>query len=371
MITALAGTVVVAGPAGPALAADGQSAIVMPGLNLMIARQNDGTSTWTTQTIADGVYGAASVALESNGNTVVAAVYEEAGPDRGTLYYFWQPAGGTTWQRQQVSALAAVVPNQEVSISSQTKTAADPTIDTEIVAQNATGTGSTFYWQQVGNPTWHSEAIPTASGTATMPFVSVDSQNTTVVSYTSSDGFGIARQVYGSTSWETVQDVRPGAVEYDVQAMDEPDGEIVVSGTENGSIGFFFNTTGAVSDWYGQNPGDVTQYAAMAMNTKESDITIAGFNPASQDGFCIATFTVAFGSTSWSENPCATQESAGAIPEDVQIAAQPSGWLAMAANDEDGEVNFYGKSPNSSSWSNEQVPSLGLSNFELPGLAAD
>ena len=374
LITALAGAAVVAGPVGPALASTGQVEIVTTnGSALLIARQADGTSTWKTQTVATGLYGQPAVAQESNGNTVIAAVYLPAGPERGTLYYFWQASGGTTWHRQQVSAYAAVAPNQAVSIAAQATLKSGEAINTEIVAQNATGTGSTLYWQTVGKSPWNTEAIPTVSGTATLPYISVDSQNTTVISYTSTDGFGIDRQKYGTTSWETVQDIRPGAVRDGVQAMDEPNGEIIVAATDSaGSISFYYNKTGAVSDWYGQNLGQyANQYVAMAMNTKESKITLAAFNPTFWDGQCVSTYTAAFGSTSWSEASCPADPGYGS-PEDVAITAQPSGYLAMTANASNGEVQFFGKSPSSSSWSDEQVSSLGGFNlFSLPGLTAD
>ncbi|HEV2638476.1 MAG TPA: hypothetical protein VGX23_25240 [Actinocrinis sp.] len=87
------------------------------------------------------------------------------------------------------------------------------------------------------------------------------------------------------------------------------------------------------------------------------------------DGQCVSTYTAAFGSTSWSYDSCAV-DSGYALPADLVIAAQPSGYLALATNDDSGRVEFYGKSPASgSTWSSGAVTAFGDGNFtEIPGL---
>lgn len=96
---------VTGGPAVPAYASANEVVIaVTAGSGLDVATQVNGS--WHVETVATGLYGQPSVAIESNGIIVIAAVFL-TGAYRGTLYYFWQAAGGTVWHRQQVSAKAA------------------------------------------------------------------------------------------------------------------------------------------------------------------------------------------------------------------------------------------------------------------------
>jgi hypothetical protein len=361
---------VTTGPAIPAEASSGEVVIaVTTGSGLQVGKQaND--SSWQIETVATGLYGQPSVAMESNGNIVIAAVFL-TGSDRGTLYYFWQAPGSTVWHRQQVSAVAAVAPLVPPSIAAQ-HGSAGAAADTVIVAQNATGTGSTYYWQQIGTAPWHTEAIPTVNGTAAAPYVSVDSQNTSVVSFATPKGFGLDRQAYASATWETVQEVYPGGARQGVQAADENDGRIVVSATTpvSDQLNFYWNTTGKVSGWVGQNlPWQADDQSAMAVNAAEHNVTIAAYDPSFSSGECISTYTQDDGSTAWHRQADVTCPGWGGNA-DVAIAAQSSGGLVMTSIDSSGVVDFYAEAPGGSTWSVTRITGIPFP-MDTPAIAAN
>jgi len=361
---------VAAGPAIPAEASSGEVVIaVATGSGLQVGKQiND--SPWQTQTVATGLYGQPSVAIESNGNIVIAAVFL-TGSYRGTLYYFWQAPGSTVWHRQQVSAKAAAAPLVPPSIAAQ-RINPGAAADTVIVAQNATGTGSAYYWQQIGTAPWHTEAIPTVNGTATAPNVSVDSQNTSVVSFATPKGFGLDRQAYASATWETVQEVYPGGARQGVQAADENDGRIVVSATTpvSDQLNFYWNSTGKVSGWAGQNlPWQADDQSAMAVNAAEHNVTIAAYDPSFSSGECISTYTQDDGSSSWHRQAYITCPGWGGNA-DVAIAAQSSGGLVMTSIDSSDVVDFYAAAPGGSTWSVTRITGISFP-MDTPAIAAN
>ena len=361
---------ITAAPAGPAEASSGQVVIaVATGTKLEIARQANGAP-WQIENVASGLYGQPSVALESNGITVIAAVFL-TGPYRGTLYYFWQASGGTVWHRQQVSAKAGAAPLVPPSIAAQ-RINPGAAADTVIVAQNATGTGSTYYWQQIGTGPWHSEAIPTVNGTATAPYVTVDAQNTSVVGFATPKGFGLDRQAYGATIWETVQEVYPGSARQGVEAADENDGRIVVSATTpvSSQLNFYWNTTGKVHDWHGQNlPWQADDQSAMAVNGTEHNLTVAAYDPSFSSGECISTYTQDDGSSAWHRQAYIACPGWGGNA-DVAIAAQSSGGLVMTSIDSSDVVDFYSAAPGGSTWSQTRITGISVP-MDTPAIAAN
>jgi hypothetical protein len=368
-LVAVAATVLV--PAVPAAAATGEVVIaVSTGSAIQLAKKPDDSSTWTVQKVASGLYGQPSVALESNGITVVAAIFE-TGTDRGTLYYFWQAAGGTVWHRQQVSAIAAAAPLVPPSIAGQ-KVIAGQSADTIIVAQNAAGTGSTYYWQAIGTTPWRAEAIPTVNGTASAPYVTVDSDNTSVVSFATPRGFGFDRQAYGASSWETVQEVYPGFPEQGVEAADENDGRIVVSATETGdsALDFFYNGTGSVHDWFHQYlSSDADDQSSMAVNSAEHSVTMAAYDPSWSSGECVSTYTQTDGSSAWHKQAYVACPGIGGNA-DVAIAAQSNGGLVMAAIDSSLQVEFAAEAAGGTKWTTTLIPSISFA-FNTPAIAAN
>jgi hypothetical protein len=368
--TALAAAFAAAGRAGPAAASSGEVVIaVTAGAGLQVGEQTN-DSPWQIETVATGLYGQPSVAIESNGNIVIAAVFL-TGSYRGTLYYFWQAPGSTVWHRQQVSAEAGVAPLVPPSIAAQ-RLNPGAVADTVIVAQNATGTGSTYYWQQIGTGPWNSEAIPTFNGTATAPYVSVDSQNTSVVSFATPKGFGLDRQAYGASTWETVEEVYPGSARQGVEAADENDGRIVVSATTpvSDQLNFYWNTTGKVSDWYGQNlPWQSDDQSAMAVNATEHNVTIAAYDPSFSSGECISTYTQDDGSTAWHRQAYVACPGWGGNA-DVAIAAQSSGGLVMTSIDSSDVVDFYAEAPSGSTWSDARITGISYP-MDTPAIAAN
>jgi hypothetical protein len=359
-----------AGPAVPAEASSGEVVIaVTAGSGLDVAKQVNG-SPWQIEKVATGLYGQPSVAIESNGIIVIAAVFL-TGSYRGTLYYFWQASGSTVWHRQQVSAKAAAAPLVPPSIAAQ-RINPGAAANTVIVAQNATGTGSTYYWQQIGTGPWHAEAIPTVNGTATAPYVTVDSQNTSVVGFATPKGFGFDRQAYGAATWETVQEVYPGSARQGVEAADESDGRIVVSATTpvSGQLNFYWNTTGKVSGWHGQNlPWQADDQSAMAVNSTEHNVTIAAYDPSFSSGECISTYTQDDGSSAWHRQAYIACPGWGGNA-DVAMAAQSSGGLVMTSIDSSDVVDFYAEAPGGSTWSQTRITGISFP-MDTPAIAAN
>jgi len=360
---------VAGGPAVPAYASANEVVIaVTAGSGLDVATQVNGS--WRIETVATGLYGQPSVAIESNGIIVIAAVFL-TGSYRGTLYYFWQASGGTVWHRQQVSAKAGVAPLVPPSIAAQ-RINPGAAANTVIVAQNATGTGSTYYWQQIGTGPWHSEAIPTVNGTATGPYVTVDPQNTSVVSFATPKGFGLDRQAYGATTWKTVQEVYPGSARQGVQAADENDGRIVVSATTpvSSQLNFYWNITGSVHDWHGQNLAwQADDQSAMTVNSAEHNVTIAAYDPSFSSGECISTYTQDDGSSAWHRQAYLACPGWGGNA-DVAIAAQSSGGLAMTSIDSSDVVDFYAEAPGGSTWSQTRITGISFP-MDTPAIAAN
>jgi hypothetical protein len=361
---------VTAGPAVPAQASSGEVVIaVTAGSGLDVAKQING-SPWQIEKVAPGLYGQPSVAIESNGIIVIAAVFL-TGSYRGTLYYFWQASGSTVWHRQQVSAQAAAAPLVPPSIAAQ-RINPGAAANTVIVAQNATGTGSTYYWQQIGTGPWHSEAIPTVNGTATAPYVTVDAQNTSVVSFATPKGFGLDRQAYGATTWETRQEVYPGSARQGVEAADENDGRIVVSATTpvSSQLNFYWNTTGSVHDWHGQNLAwQADDQSAMAVNGTEHNVTIAAYDPSFSSGECISTYTQDDGSTAWHRQAYVFCPGWGGNP-DAAIAAQSSGGLVMTSIDSSDVVEYLWAAAGSSTWHEAQITGISYP-MDTPAIAAN
>lgn len=358
--------------AGPAAASSGQVVIAASTYTgIDVARQADGSPTWSVQQAGAGTYGSPAVAIASNGTIVVTAV-DLAGTDRGTLYYFWEAAGSTTWHREQVSAIGAAALYVTPSIASQTTIQSGTPISLAIVDQDQNDSGSTLYLEAFGAPTWSSEAIPTADGTATAPTVTEDANDTTVITYGTADGFGFDRLVYNTTSdWESIQDIDVGHSMSSMQAVDEVGGRIVASGTENGILWFFYNANGATNGWYGQDLGvGALDGSSMAVDTAAGNITLATYDPDDSSGECVYVYTQKNGSNSWSEQSRASCP--GWIgPATVSIAAQPSGNLVMTLIASNQQVQFYWAPSGTGQWNDEDVSGIVDPGYDSAAIAAD
>lgn len=359
-LAAAVGSVVIA--AGPAMASTGEVVIATDTYTgIDVATQPDGGRVWTVQQVASGTYGSPTVAIASNGSIVVAAVELGGGADRGTLYYFWEAAGSTTWERQQVSAIGAAALTVTPSIAGQKPVAAGTPINIVIVDQDQNDSGSTYYWEAFGSRTWNSEAIPTADGTAKDPYITEDANNTGVITYGTADGFGFDRLKYNTTdTWLSIQDITVGTAMNGMEAVDEPSGRIVASGTtaNSGEMWEFYNSSGATDAWYGQNLG-VYAYnnASMAVDTAAGNITVATYDPNDSSGECVYVYTEKSGTTSWTVQSRA--ECPGwASPAVVAAAAQPNGNLVMTLIASNQEVQFYWAPSGTDNWNNEQISGI-------------
>jgi hypothetical protein len=345
--------------AGPAAASSGQVVIAASTYTgIDVARQADGSPTWSVQQAGAGTYGSPAVAIASNGTIVVTAV-DLAGTDRGTLYYFWEAAGSSTWHREQVSAIGAAALYVTPSIASQTVIQSGTPISLAIVDQDQNDSGSTLYLQPFGAPNWSSEAIPTADGTASAPTVTEDANDTTVITYGTADGFGFDRLVYNTTSdWESIQDIDVGHAMSGMQAVDEAGGRIEASGTENGIIWFFYNANGSTGGWYGQDLGvGAMDGASMAVDTAAGNTTLAAYDPGDVSGQCVYVYTQQNGSNSWSVQSRADCPG-WAGPPVVSVVAQPNGNLVMALMASNQQVQFYWAPSGTDQWNNEVVSGI-------------
>jgi hypothetical protein len=336
-----------------------------------VAIQADGSSSWTVQQVVSGIYGSPAVALTSNGGIVLTAV-DLSGADRGTLYYFWEGAGSTTWHPQQVSAVGAAALYVTPSIASQTPDSAGLPINNVIVDQNQNNTGSTYYWQAYGTAPWYSEALPTVGGVATQPFVTEDANDTGVVTFGTANGFGFDRLTLGNTTnWESAQGLTVGYPMNGMEAVDEPGGRIVASGTQsNGTIWSFYNTTGATGGWYGQELG-VTAMGdvSMAVDTAAGNVTLADYDASGASGQCLDIYTEKNGTTSWTAQNW--PECPGYVQSvNLSLAAQPSGNLVMALIAGNSQVEFYWAPSGTGQWHNETIGAI-ANPIESAAIAAD
>ena len=358
--------------AGPAMASTGEVVVASSTYTgIDVAIQADGSSSWTVQQVTSGIYGSPAVALTSNGGIVLTAV-DLSGADRGTLYYFWEGPGSSTWHPQQVSAIGAAALYVTPSIASQTPDAAGLPINNVIVDQNQNGTGSTYYWQAYGTAPWYSEALPTVGGVATQPFVTEDANDTSVVTFGKANGFGFDRLTLGNTTnWESAQGITVGYAMNGMEAVDEPSGRIVASGTENnGTMWSFYNTTGSTGGWYGQNLGvSAVDGASMAVDTAAGNVTLAAYSTASPSDECINVYTQKNGTTPWSEQSWV--QCPGSIDAaTLSMAAQPSGNLVMAFIAGNDQVQFLWAPSGTGQWNDEPITGI-VNPDDSAAIAAD
>ena len=169
-----------------------------------------------------------------------------------------------------------------------------------------------------------------------------------------------------------MQEVYPGGARQGVQAADENDGRIVVSATTpvSSQLNFYWNTTGSVHDWHGQNLAwQADDQSAMTVNSTEHNVTIAAYDPSFSSGECISTYTQDDGSSSWHRQAYIACPGWGGNA-DVAIAAQSSGGLAMTSIDSSDVVDFYAEAPGGSTWSQTRITGISFP-MDTPAIAAN
>lgn len=109
--------------------------------------QAAGTTPWHQETVSAmdtfGSDGHTRPAIAWTGSSVVIAAADSV----GAVWYWWQPAGGTTWNQQLVSTTATFSPQIAWTGSA-----------VEIVGgDERDGTGVNYFWQAAGTTPWHSQ----------------------------------------------------------------------------------------------------------------------------------------------------------------------------------------------------------------------
>jgi hypothetical protein len=397
-LTGLVSLMIVVGAAGPAAASTGQSdvAVATPS-GLEVAVQADGAraTDWTVEKVASGTvgsyaadWGTPSVFRQSGGGLVLTAV---RGYDR-SLWFFWQGAGDTNWNAEEVAGANSTSTVVQPSIASQSVIESGEATETAIVAensddQNGQPNGAMYYWQVNGTPTWHSEELPTGTGTAMSPEVTAAPNDNIVVTYISSPisptavaSFGIDRMSYGATAWSSVVTIQTSTpVLQAASVIEQSSGNIIVSAEDPADDTYFFwSPAGSPLTWYqqsvasgnslGDNPtGTATsEQQPMALYGADQGVAVAGLNG---DSTCDEVYEEANGTAGWHEQTLGC-ELYKTLPS---IVLNPSNdGESAAAVDDAGNVYFYWESDGGTAWNPEEIPGLSDVNANTGvGLAAN
>jgi hypothetical protein len=388
MAAVLAGGLVVGAGAGPAWASTGQSDVAVSTTNgLEVAAQPDGapSSDWTIEKVAGATvtggwaadWGSPSIYRQASGGLVLTSV---RGFDH-SLWFFWQGPGSTTWNAEEVAGADAVNPVFQPSIASQAVLVSGQTTYTFIVAendddQNGQVNGAQLYWQINGTPTWHAEEVPTGTGVAMQPNVSVAADNDALVSYVISDptksspqiGFGVDVVKAGSTSFSSGVSVHTGTgVLQETAVLEEPNGTIAVSaGDVSDDTYFFYSPAGKLTTtWYqesvgkgnpsGTNPtGTATgESQPMALTGGDAGIDIGALSGTSE---CDVAYGQALGGSGWSAQNvgCSTYATLPAITLNTGNQGE-----AAAAVGSSRDAYFYWRAEGAGQpWEAEDIPGL-------------
>jgi hypothetical protein len=354
-----------AGPAAlPAQASTGE--VMVAGTNLggglYFEWQTDGTSTWHKETVSSaGGWDSPSMAVQSNGNVVLAAVAAET----QTLYYWWQAYGSTNWNEQQVSATGAVAEGS-VSIASQQANPGEPG-DVVIVAQDNISPGNgqnpafTYYSQAFGTSAWNTQTLPGGYDGQTEPYVTVAPNDSVVVVFApgvinsaEAPGFWLDQLPYLSSSWSSLQVNTDNSVA-DPEVVEQPGGGFNVTDVNvYGGVDYYWSPADDIYDWYGQTVSTTAgstfdQGVSIADDTASSEFAIA----ASQ-GTCEEAFLQPYGTTPWNAKAMGCPGSYTGNPE---IAAESTGGLIGTGSSENGQAYFYWQD-SGGAWHTESLPGL-------------
>jgi hypothetical protein len=385
--------------AGPAAASTGQSdvAVVTPS-GLKVAVQPDGApaTDWTIEQVASGTvgsyaadWGTPSLYRQPTGGLVLTAV---RGYDR-SLWFFWQAAGAATWNPEEVAGADSTSTIVPPSIASQAVIVAGEPTETVIVAENADDqngqpNGAVYYWAVNGTPTWHSEELPTGTGTAMSPEVTVAPNDTVVVTYITTNpanpsavaGFGIDRMSYQATSWSSVVTVQTStSILQESSVIEQANGNLVVSaGDVADDTYFFWSPAGSPLTWYQQSVGDgnsagdnptgvsTSEQQPMALTGADTGVAVAGLNGKST---CDMVYDQANGVAGWSPETigCSSYKTLPALALNTGNHGE-----AAAAVDDAGNAYFYWQADGSTIWNPEEIPGIsGVSADTGVGLAVD
>jgi hypothetical protein len=375
--------------AGPAAASGGEVAVaVATGAGLEVAVQQDGApaADWTIEPVAGGdAWGSPSLFRQRSGGLLLT----DSDSD-GSLWFFWQGAGATNWNPEEVAGPGSVAGYTQPSIASQYTVESGEATDTVIVAEDGDGDyGSTAYWAVNGVPGWHSEKLPSPDGVATQPDVTVSADNTFLVSYDtdgsiytpSSPGFGIDQEAFNSTTWSEVvwleADV-PFDLE-DTSVIEQPGGALIVgAGDAKGNTYFFWSPAGKASTtWYQEsvetndfhfalNPSYVQP---LTLTGDDQGVAVGGLSSSDK---CDLSVDEPNGGTVWTPQSVGCPGGTGVEPPALD-GLQSNGYGQTAAtSDAAGNAFFYWQAYGSSTWNAEKIPGISSANtYTAVALASD
>jgi hypothetical protein len=332
---------------------------------LYFDEQTAGSSTWTREPVASGLWGTPSMTVQSNGNVLISDVDYS----NNTLYFFWQGYQTTTWHQEQVSAYGAAALDP-TSIAVQVPPSSGQAAYVAIVAENSADTDGypafTYYYSQIGKAGWFTEPLPGGYDGQVTPDIAVGPNNEFVVVFDpgiQSDtvtGFFIDVQAFGSSSWIEVH-VGTGHIEFRPQVEVQPSGNIIIA-DEIGTLAdlqgveFYWSPAGDIDSWnavtVSPNGGINNAGVSMADNPAAGDITITG----GYSGACIPTTTQAYGPNPWVTGQIGCPGEGSGPPS---IAAEANGGLIAASSGTDGgQGYFYWANEGSSTWHTEPLTNI-------------
>jgi hypothetical protein len=376
--------------AGPASASTGEADVaVATSTGLDVAVQADGApaDAWTVERVASATvslstgtwaadWGTPSIFRQPGGALVMTAV---RGFDK-SLWFFRQAAGSVDWTTQEVSGANSANTVAQPSIAYQATLTAGQTTYTVIVAQNGDGqygqvNGSTFFWQASGTGTWHQEALPSGTGVAAQPEISVAPDDTILAGYITlldpgtadtPSSFGVDRMAPGGTAWTSEVTIQTAGTPL-LQAasvIGQPNGNVVVSARDAADDTYFFwSPSGEDTTWYQESVGTgtgsvnptgshTTQVQPMALTGNDQGVAVGAL---SSTGGCDLAYDQANGTTPW------VTQTVGCASYDTEpaLAVVPASHNeAAAAVDDAGTAYFYWQPYESTDWNAELIPGI-------------
>lgn len=385
-LVALAVSVTVA---GPVFAATGQVDVaVATATGLDVAVQADGApaSAWTIEHVASGS-GWGSPSIYRVGGVDGGSVVMTAVDGDGSLWFFWQAAGSSTWNPEEVAGPGSADTLGQPSVAVQEVVNVEQPTVAMIVAEDpenpdsSTTYASTYYWETVGGTVWHQAQLPTGTGTALQPDVSISAADGFLVTYGvqspfqgSPSGFGLDQMPYGSTAWSSVNTIETGVDTATTSVIGLSNGgTVVAAGGYYGATYFYWSAPGqSTTTWHAENVGagdgssiPLTYIQPMALTGDAQGIAVGAVNTADT---CDVAYDQANGGTGWTPQTIGCPGASSVIPA---LAWQSGTYNEVAsAVVPNGNVHFYWQASGTTTWHEETIP--GLSNaYPSTSLIAD
>jgi hypothetical protein len=367
-LVALVASVLFAG-AGPAAASTGYIDVAFSEAGaLVVAVQQDGTTPWTIEEVASASnstsWGSPSLYRQTTGGLVLAVVRSD-----GSLWFFWQGPGATNWNPEEVAGPGTDDGYNQPAIASQSPLEPGDQTETMIVVQTASPTGGANYYTQVnGTPEWTSGKLPTATGIADQPDVTVAPDDTFLVSFSATAQtndnetyFQVDRLPYNSSTWsDVVISTNTGQLQ-NTSIIEQPAGGVIVAASDfSGNTYFFWSPSGQPTVWYQESVKtglDLTSVASyiqpMALTGDDTGVAVAAPNST---GECDLALEQADGATGWNSQTVACSSG----PATEALGLQPNSHNEVAATvDALGHAYFYWQQDGTDTWHTEEIPGSG------------